>query len=69
MASKENFYRQQAENCLSKSLMAENFVNRSHWLQAAMRWFYLAREERVLRSRQTKQSVGPAARSTEACAN
>ena len=38
-------YRRRAKDCCRKAVILENIDQRSHWLEAAARWYSLAREE------------------------
>jgi len=38
-------YRNRAQDCCRKAVIAEDVDQRSHWLEAAARWFSLAHEQ------------------------
>ena len=54
-SSNAEHYRARAEECCRKAILAEDVDKRSHWLEAAARWFSLGREEGALPQRQTSQ--------------
>jgi len=41
-------YRRRAKDCCRKAVIVEDIDQRSHWLEAAARWYLLAREEGTL---------------------
>jgi len=43
-----NYYRKRVADCCLRAVINEDVVQRSHWLEAAARWFSLAREEGIL---------------------
>ena len=47
-SSKPEYYRSRVEDCCLRAVIAEDVDHRSHWLEAAARWFSLARQEGVL---------------------
>jgi hypothetical protein len=44
-SSNAECYRNRAKDCCRKAVIAEDVDQRSHWLEAAARWFSLAREQ------------------------
>ena len=42
------YYRKRVEDCCLRAVITEDVVQRSHWLEAAVRWLSLAREEGIL---------------------
>jgi hypothetical protein len=50
-------YRRRAKDCCRKAVIVEDIDQRSHWLEAAARWYSLAREMPV-RTSKTLGSVG-----------
>ena len=48
MATNARDYRRRAKDCCRKAVIVEDIDQRSHWLEAAARWYSLAREEGTL---------------------
>jgi hypothetical protein len=53
------YYRRCVEDCCRKAVIAEDVDQRSHWLEAAARWFSLAREEGILPPARTSKDAAP----------
>jgi len=45
MSTNARDYRRRAKDCCRKAVIVEDIDQRSHWLEAAARWYSLAREE------------------------
>ena len=48
MSTNARDYRRRAKDCCRKAVIVEDIDQRSHWLEAAARWYLLAREEGTL---------------------
>ena len=57
MSTNARDYRRRAKDCCRKAVIVEDIDQRSHWLEAAARWYSLAREMPV-RTSKTLGSVG-----------
>jgi hypothetical protein len=49
MPGQSEYYRSRIGDCCLRAVIAEDFHQRLHWLEAATRWVSLAREDGLLR--------------------
>src|SRR5262245_33149891 len=57
MSPNKEYYRARAEECCRMAIMIEDTRRRAHWLEAAVRWISLGREQGVLLPRRTRQET------------